>query len=613
MGLIPNEHGVWIVRRKVPKRLQEAVARVLNNDKDRQTFLQKTTGTKSKKEATRLAPAILVEFGKILAEAETLLEERALRTALGSSEIDRIADYHYASVLAADDDFTTEGAVDDEDLVRSVGRQLMGAGVEYDMPTPLDTERPPYGLTNRQVTKRHAELSWYLPIMREALARGDIGKISEMITELLDRFHLNLDPSGASYRKLGMAVLRADVRAHEALARRYRGEPVETPPITHLEPTTEPHLSVEGRTLRDAFSGWKKERDRSSGTLAEYERAIDLFIQLHGNMPVATITRDHARTFREALQDVPRSRPGELAKATLPEFLEWRRSHPEAKGLTPETVNKLLGGVQAIVKWGGKSGLIPDDVRWADPFAEMRLPKSDDPEGGPFAPDELRTLFASPVFAKGEIPEAGQGAVAFWLPMLALFTGARRNELASLQVADVGEDEATEHWTLSIHTDRQAGKTLKTTGSARTIPLHPELIRLGFLTLVEAARKRGGNDAWLIPAVAPKGGNIKAWTKWFRRYLDRLGITDERKGLHSLRHNFKDALRAAGVQEDLNDALTGHSVNTVGRSYGARARHPKQRHRTIIDRFGMAQLIAAIDKVNYHSIDLQAVHWRKID
>jgi hypothetical protein len=74
-----------------------------------------------------------------------------------------------------------------------------------------------------------------------------------------------------------------------------------------------------------------------------------------------------------------------------------------------------------------------------------------------------------------------------------------------------------------------------------------------------------------------------------------------------LRHNFKDALRAAGVAEDLNDALTGHTNQTVGRSYGARARHAKERHKVIVDRFGMTQLVEAIGRVKYPSIDLQAV------
>jgi hypothetical protein len=45
----------------------------------------------------------------------------------------------------------------------------------------------------------------------------------------------------------------------------------------------------------------------------------------------------------------------------------------------------------------------------------------------------------------------------------------------------------------------------------------------------------------------------------------------------------------------------------VGRSYGARARHAKERHKVIVDRFGMAQLVEAIGRVKYPSIDLQAV------
>jgi hypothetical protein len=145
MGLIQNEHGVWIVRRRVQKRLREPVARVLNNGKDRQTFLQKSTATKDKKEATRLAPAILVEFGKILDEAEALLAERPLRTSLAQSEIDRIAEFHYASVLAGDEEFTSESAQADEDFVRSVARQFDEAGIEYDMPPQWTPNVPPTG------------------------------------------------------------------------------------------------------------------------------------------------------------------------------------------------------------------------------------------------------------------------------------------------------------------------------------------------------------------------------------------------------------------------------------------------------------------------------------
>ena len=55
MGLIKNEHGVYNVRRKVPKRLEEATARVTGSAKARQSWLKETLGTKDEKRARVLA------------------------------------------------------------------------------------------------------------------------------------------------------------------------------------------------------------------------------------------------------------------------------------------------------------------------------------------------------------------------------------------------------------------------------------------------------------------------------------------------------------------------------------------------------------------------------
>jgi len=149
MGLMKNEHGIWVVRRKVPKHLQQAVASVLHNDKERQTWLQKSLDTKDKKEATRLAPEVLSVFNNTLAQAEAQLAERPLRTSLAQAEIDRIAEFHLASVLAADDEATGE-ASSEEDFVRSIADQLTAGGVNHTMPMPFGRQRPAYGLTNRR-------------------------------------------------------------------------------------------------------------------------------------------------------------------------------------------------------------------------------------------------------------------------------------------------------------------------------------------------------------------------------------------------------------------------------------------------------------------------------
>ena len=42
--------------------------------------------------------------------------------------------------------------------------------------------------------------------------------------------------------------------------------------------------------------------------VSEYKRAVEMFIQLHGDLPVAAIKKSHAREYREALQEVPHRR-----------------------------------------------------------------------------------------------------------------------------------------------------------------------------------------------------------------------------------------------------------------------------------------------------------------
>jgi hypothetical protein len=94
MRLRKNRYGVWIVRHKLPKHLEGPIARVLNNGKGRQAYLQKTTRTKDKAEAKRIAVGVLTAFKKTLDEAEALLVERPLRTSLAQSDIDRIAEFY---------------------------------------------------------------------------------------------------------------------------------------------------------------------------------------------------------------------------------------------------------------------------------------------------------------------------------------------------------------------------------------------------------------------------------------------------------------------------------------------------------------------------------------
>ena len=190
--------------------------------------------------------------------------------------------------------------------------------------------------------------------------------------------------------------------------------------------------------------------------------------------------------------------------------------------------------------------------------------------------------------------KAARGEVSFWLPVLALFTGGRRAELAGLRVSDV--QDISGHKMLSFVEDREADRTLKTRNSQRAVPVHPVLRELGFLAYV-AARKGDGEKAWLFPSVAPDlPGGLAAWTKWFGRYRRSLGISDANV-FHSLRHNFLDAMRGAGVDPEMRTALFGHgwqrSTTTAG--YGVK---------DMLLRFTAGALADAIASVSYPGLDL---------
>jgi integrase len=173
------------------------------------------------------------------------------------------------------------------------------------------------------------------------------------------------------------------------------------------------------------------------------------------------------------------------------------------------------------VNWASdKGGMIPDDADYSDAFTRMRL-KEGDPDREPFTPAELRTIFGCPVYMEGARPEGGKGEAAFWLPLMAVLNGARLGDYAGLSVADIQTNEDANVPVMVLRENTRQGRTLKTKSTARTVPLHPELIRIGFLRFVES-RRSDGAEAWLFPLMAPGTNGAAAFSKWFGRHLGAL-------------------------------------------------------------------------------------------
>jgi len=600
MGVIKDRHGTYYARKTVPAKppgLRAAVARELDNGKAVQAHLKRSLGTKDLSEANIRAKPVLAEFDRIIAKAKARLATAALptikRASLNDSEIKRMSEYVYAKALAWDERVRFGG----RDEMKRLEAEIVRIEGAVEPPRfPLD-QWPQRGVPREIYEENKAELLDTIRVMREAAAMGDISAVQDHVLEASWAFNVELDEHSPAYIRLSTACLHSYLRALEDIRKRDEGITVETPPVALPDAAA---TTTDGGTLQEALHGWKRHRVRPKRTVDEFSRSVDMFIQLHGNMPVAAIKKAHALEYRKVLQDVPRYRTGELLRATLPEQAVWGREHPEEPRITAATINKQLGGVQSICIWANDNGLVPDDVQWTDPFSKLRLPEERS-ERTSFEIAELKLLFASPVFATHRFPLGAHGAAGFWLPVLALFSGARQAELGSLTAANVQTDVETGVALLYFVTERARGKRVKTDASERVVPVHPEVIRLGFLSYVDARRRDDGADAWLFPSVAPDRGRagVPAWSQWFGRYLRAAGVTDKAKVFHSFRHTVKDALRRGRADHEIREALIGHAqASSVSWGYGANA---------MLSRFGAATLYDAINRISYPGLDLTRI------
>ena len=73
-------------------------------------------------------------------------------------------------------------------------------------------------------------------------------------------------------------------------------------------------------------------------------------------------------------------------------------------------------------------------------------------------------------------------------------------------------------------TDLGEGQSVKNKGSKRTMPIHSNLIALGFLDYVQDARAQGQTRLFhQLPRQA--NGYSDAIGKWFAQHLDKVGLS----------------------------------------------------------------------------------------
>ena len=282
---------------------------------------------------------------------------------------------------------------------------------------------------------------------------------------------------------------------------------------------------------------WAKESQPTARSVEDWERAVRELTQITGDVSASAVTKAHMVAFKDKLVDA---------------------------GRAPKTVRKYITCIGTLLRYAKRNGLVQENVAEGVVVKNGKVGKK---PRLPYSDADLQAIFASPVYTAGQRPTAGAGEAAYWPPVLALYTGARLEELGQLHTADVKTDDGIPY--LDIQAEEGEDKTLKTESSRRRVPIHPELQCLGFLEYVEA--RRAVRDTRVFPKLKQDRYDkwTVSWSRWWGRYArDVAGIEDRRKVFHSFRHSFKSACRRAGIEEETHDALTGHTGGGIGRDYG---------------------------------------------
>ena len=274
--------------------------------------------------------------------------------------------------------------------------------------------------------------------------------------------------------------------------------------------------------LRDVFNRWRDSKQRTKDSIQACERALCLFEDLTANKTIGALTRDDGDAFRSALSKLS------VSSKTTKDRFTW---------------------VKSLLRFAC------DDLAWIgnNPWAGLKITSTPERTRRAWTENEIDILLSHAIYTKGELPTAWNagGWASYWLPLLGLLTGARLSELAQLKTDDV----CLQSKVICIR-DRDPRQRLKTRASSRSIPIHSELLRLGFDNYV--SRQREQCEEWLwsdLPKRDAKAGGF--FSAWFSQYREQMGLAHT-LDFHSFRHTVRTQLATKNMSEPLIDRLLGH-------------------------------------------------------
>jgi len=526
-GMLVRKDGNIRFQYRIPKDLQQHYSRPI---------VSENLGTTDKALAARMIHARKAELEREFARlrAEAALPTIPLRKTITDQQAAYIAQAMLASAAQADEELRHEG--------------LIGVFAQ----SPLLGPGP--GVSDEEA-------------VRLAAAKGDYSAFTDRANDWLMAHGYDLEPGSPDFRKVAREFAKAMQKKVLIQKKRDEGEFVDSPAVPKSE------VASSDVTLGFVVKHFLDNYDKSAPMFKKHQAALGLLLESLGDVPVSQIRQLQIDAYFDMLCCLPPRWADDVRRKRI-SVQELAKLEHEVT-LAPKTFEgSYMGSIRPFLaeakRLFGDSGF-PQNLT-VEGIKYKGTRKEGERKQRAFRKDELKRLFEGReyrAFAVG--PET---APEYWLPLIGLYTGARVNEICQLNPrCDIRQEEGIWFFdfTEESEADERVTKSVKTTGSKRKVPIHSQLLELGFLSYVEAVWKQGA--AILFPKWIPTRGKASpAAEDWFREFLRETGLRDETHGQCILgMHAFRHTLLNYGFNNHVShvEVITGHAgeASRVVRGY----------------------------------------------
>ena len=312
-----------------------------------------------------------------------------------------------------------------------------------------------------------------------------------------------------------------------------------------------------------------RENKRRERTINETIETYKDVIELLGNKPIGEYTKIDGRDFRNSLLKIPknRKRVKRYRDKTLKEIMEL--DIPPSDKMSFDNQTKLISRMTSC--WNFFVDEFPEyvteNVFMSKSVRVNPVRRKDRREC--FTEDDLRLIFNPKtylpfIFNNPTGRETNIHYPYYFIPILAVLTGCRLEELCMMRVKDIVKVNGV--WVYRIREDG-AETRVKNSYSERDVPLHSVLRdTLDFVGYVNRMKKLGHERVF---HELPKRGSVyhKNVGRFFnRKYLVKIGLKDlgRKVSFHSFRHSVETHCTNQNVNPRFIDYLQGHSQKGMG-------------------------------------------------